>query len=150
MILDLLEHWRHYAWPRDGFEAGFRFLETLDPALPDGRYAIAGDDVYSMIQTYETRPREGHAFEAHRTYADIQCLLAGEESILWAPVAELTVTKPYEPDIEFYALTPAPADLVLAPGRFCVFFPRDAHAPCTIHGASCTVRKAVVKVKLAR
>jgi YhcH/YjgK/YiaL family protein len=148
MILDLLTHWQQYRWGGERFRLGFKFLESLDPTTADGTYRIDGDNVYCMVQTYETRPRDGHQFEAHRTYADIQYLVRGEESILWAPTSELTVTKPYKPDIEFFALVPSPTDLALMPGRFCVLFPQDAHAPCTIHGAPCTVRKAVVKVKL--
>ena len=148
MIFDTMEHWQDYAWPSERFVRAFEYLEGLDASAENGRYAIDGDDVYCMVQSYETRPREGHQFEAHRVYADIQVLLAGEESILWAPTPELTVVKPYEPDIEFYALTPAPMDLVLVPGRFCVLFPQDALAPCTTHVAASNVRKAVIKVRL--
>ena len=78
----------------------------------------------------------------------IQYMLDGVESILWAPQPSLKVTKPYEPDIEFYALTPDPVDVILSAGRFCVLLPEDAHAPCIAHGTPGKVRKAVVKVRL--
>jgi len=148
MILDVLENWRRYPWDDERFEKAFRFLESLDLSVADGKCAIEGDDVYCMVQTYETRPRDGHKFEAHRVYADIQFMMNGVESILWAPTPELSVVVPYEPDIEFYALTPEPTDIVLSAGRFCVLYPQDAHAPCTIHVAKRSVRKAVIKVRL--
>ena len=148
MILDTMEHWREYVWKSGRFAHAFEYLETLTPDTADGRYEIDGDSVYCMLQGYETRSLEGHQFEAHRVYADIQYMLSGEESILWAPTPELTVIKPYEPDIEFYALTPNPTELVLTAGRFCVLFPQDAHAPCTTHVTASHVRKAVVKVRL--
>jgi biofilm protein TabA len=148
MILDALSHWKEYGWSTERFHAGFRFLESMAPDIANGTYRIDGDNVYCIVQAYETRPRDGHRFEAHRDHADIQYLLQGEESILWAPTPELTVITPYEPDIEFYALTPAPTELVLTPGRFCALFPQDAHAPCTTHISPSTVRKAVVKVRL--
>jgi YhcH/YjgK/YiaL family protein len=148
MILDSMEHWREYVWKSGRFARAFEFLEKLPADAADGRYPIDGDAVYCAVQTYETRPREGHQFEAHRVYADIQILLSGEESILWAPTPGLAVVKPYEPDIEFYSLTPNPTELVLVPDRFCVLFPQDAHAPCTTHMVVSTVRKAVVKVSL--
>jgi len=148
MILDTLGNWKNYSWTQPRFQAGFEYLEALDPATADGTYPIDGDDVYCIVQTYESMPREGQEFEAHRDFADIQYIISGEESILWAPRPELTVTKPYEPDIEFQALIPAPTDLVLSAGRFCVLFPDDAHAPCIAHGQPCTVRKAVVKVRV--
>ncbi len=149
MILDTLDNWKDYEWANERFVRAFAYLEALDPNLPDGKYAIEGDDVFCLMQTFETTPAEGHEFEAHRDFADIQYLVSGEESILWAPTPELTtVTKPYKPDIEFYGLTPGATDLVLTAGRFCVLFPQDAHAPCIAHGAPCTVRKAVVKVRV--
>jgi len=149
MILGTIENWRGYAWDNDRFRAGLAYLEALDPRIEDGKYAIDGENVFCMVETYETTPLEGHEFEAHREHADIQCLIEGEESIFWAPTPGLTVTKPYEPDIEFYGLTPNPTELVLKPGRFCVLWPQDAHAPCVAHGKVCRARKAVVKVRLA-
>ena len=149
MIFDTIKHWRGYGWKAGRFTQAFEFLETLTPDTAAGRYEIDGDLVFCMLQGYETRSREGHQFEAHRDYADIQYMLSGEESILWAPTPELTSVKPYEPDIEFFALTPDPTELVLTPGRFCVLFPQDAHAPCTTHVTPSSVRKAVVKVRVA-
>ena len=148
MILDTLANWKKYAWNLDRFRRGLEYIEGLTPDAPIGTHRIDDDDLYCMVQSYETTPVEGHEFEAHRDYADIQFMLDGEESILWAPRPSLTITKPYKPDIEFYALTPAPTDLVLSAGRFCVFLPDDAHAPCIAHGTPVKVRKAVVKVRL--
>ena len=108
MILDTLGNWRKYAWDCERFRKAFGFLESLDPSAADGRYEIDGDAVYCMVQTYETRSRQGHQFEAHRVYADIQYMMKGQESILWAPTPELTVIKPYEPDVELYVSLPAP------------------------------------------
>jgi len=148
MIVDLLKKWGDYAWPNERFGMGFAHLEELGADIADGRYELDGDDLFVMVQTYKTKPRDGQEFEAHRDYADIQILLDGKESILWAPREGLTVTKPYKPDIEFYALIPGATDLVLRPAQFCVFLPDDAHAPCIVHETPCTVRKAVVKVRL--
>ena len=58
------------------------------------------------------------------------------------------MVEPYKPDAEMYALDQDPTDIVLKPGRFCVLFPQDAHAPCTIHVEKQKVRKAVVKIRL--
>ncbi len=148
MILDTLKNWKDYKWQDGRFTAAFKFLESIGHGIADGRHDIDGDNVYCMIQAYTTRSREGHEYEAHRNYADIQYLLAGEESILWAPTPSLVVIKPYEPDIEMYAAIPSATDLVLKPGIFCVLFPQDAHAPCLEHGGPVMVRKAVVKVRL--
>ncbi|GMV95354.1 MAG: hypothetical protein AMXMBFR82_51320 [Candidatus Hydrogenedentota bacterium] len=148
MIMDLLKNWEQYAWPNGRFGQGFAYLQSLEAGVADGRYELDGDNLFCMVQAYETKPQDEQEFEAHREYADIQVLLAGKESILWTPREGLAVTKPYKPDIEFYSLIPGATDLVLRPGQFCVFMPDDAHAPCITHETQCTVRKAVVKVKL--
>ncbi len=149
MILDTLSRWRDYGWNSNRFEAAFRFLEAMTPDMADGKHVIDGDTVFCMIGRHETKPREGQEFEAHRDYADIQYIVQGVEAILWAPVPELTVVKPYEPDAELYALTESPTELILRAGQFCVLFPQDAHAPCIAHDKPSAVRKAVVKVRLA-
>lgn len=148
MIMDFLSRWNQYYWLNERFEESFRFLEMLKSDAQEGRQDIDGDNVFCMVQAYETRQREGHRFEAHRQYVDIQMVLQGEESILWTPVDDLKVVQPYEPDIEFYELAGEPTELVLTPGVFCVLFPQDAHAPCLQHGSDPAVRKAVVKVRL--
>lgn len=148
MIHDLIANWRHYNWPSERFNVGFYHLERLPESSPEGRIDIDGDNVYCMIQNYETKPREEQKYEAHRNYADIQIVLQGTESILWAPQKELKIAKPYETDAEFYDLEDNPTDIVLKPGRFCVLFPQDAHAPCTIHVKKQKVRKAVIKIRL--
>ena len=149
MIMDLLSRWNTYTWLNKRFEEGFRFVEQIKADAPEGRTEIDGGNIFGMVQNYETNAWEGQRFEAHRQYADIQMLLAGEESILWAPASALTTVQSYEPDIEFYELKPASAELVLTPGIFCVFFPGDAHAPCLQHKAQSSVRKVVVKVRVA-
>jgi len=148
MIMDVLSRWGNYQWKNERFEKAFRFLEGLKPNAPDGRTEIDGENIFCMVQAYETKPWEGQQFEAHRQYADIQLVLDGKESILWAPFDTLTVVKAYEPDIEFYDLIPTSTELVLTAGVFAVFFPTDGHAPCLQHKKSLTVRKAVVKVRV--
>lgn len=148
MILDTLNNWKRYNWGSSSFQRAFEYLQTLDTNLPDGKYVIDCENVFCMLQNYETTPLEGHEFEAHRDYVDIQYLVSGQESIFWAPTPQLTVTKPYKPDIEFYSLIPDPTELVLASGQFCVLYPQDAHAPCVMHKTPTKVRKAVVKVRL--
>ena len=148
MILDTLDNWNKYVWRNDSFRVAFEYLQRLKPDIADGKHVVDGEAVFNLMQSYDTKPLEGREYEAHRDYADIQYLMSGQESILWAPKPKLTVTKPYTPDIEFYALIPDPTELVLAPGQFCVFFPQDAHVPCVFHTKPGKVRKAVMKVRL--
>ena len=148
MILDTLSHWRRYAGLNPRFATAFAFLEQVAPTIADGRHEIAGDDVFALVQRYETRSAAGQP-EAHRRYVDIQFLVTGREVIQWAPLESLTeVTKPYDDaqDAGFFAAGAAMVPVRLAAGRFAILFPEDAHAPCCAWADPEAVVKVVVKV----
>jgi YhcH/YjgK/YiaL family protein len=135
----------------DAARAVARFLETLAPETPPGDYPILGRDLYASLARYTTRPREAAYPEAHRDYADIQLLLAGEEEVEWRPVEGLRVRTPYDPerDVEFYERPEDPGKRVtLRPGLFALFLPTDVHTP-QLHagGLPGAVTKVVLKVR---
>jgi len=117
--------------------------------LPLGRREIEGENVYALVQEYESKAAADCRFEAHRAYIDIQLLVSGREIMEARSVEGLAVTEPYKPDIEFYA-TPAgkTADSVLLEaGKAAILFPEDAHRPCmAADGKPEAVRKIVLKV----
>lgn len=129
---------------------GLKALRALDPGTPDGRHDIEGDDLFALLQTYDTGPATEKRFESHRKYLDIQYVLEGEERILHAPARLLEVETPYdEPtDIIFYAEPKAASSLLLRAGDFAVFHPQDAHKPGCMAGGRHRVRKVVVKVRV--
>ncbi|MBT3293786.1 MAG: YhcH/YjgK/YiaL family protein [Verrucomicrobia bacterium] len=151
MILDQLDN-RDSRLVGALWDQAFDFLAGLDADAAEGKVTLQGDDLFAMIESYDTRAPESALPEAHRVYTDIQMLLAGREQIAWWPAADLAVSKPYVPesDILFYERPAvAAATLELVPGRFAVFFPRDAHMPC-LHAASTPtpVKKVVIKMRL--
>ena len=151
MILDCLPHWRQYATTLPGLDQAFAYLQTLDANCPTGRYELAGDRIYALVQRYQTKPREQGKLEAHRKYADVQYILAGQETILWAPLAALTtVTQPYDParDIGFFGMVGGTTPLHLGTGQFTILFPQDGHAPGLEAAGITDVVKVVVKVRL--
>lgn len=133
------------------WDLAFEFLATLDGESEEGRFALQGDDVYAMVESYDTRIPKIALPEAHRVYTDIQVLLSGRERIDWWPTPGLTISKPYDSgkDIAFYERPEAPATgVVLVPGRFAVFFPADAHMPGLQAGSGPErVKKAVIKIR---
>jgi YhcH/YjgK/YiaL family protein len=133
-----------------GIGAGLRWLRGFDPAVPDGRHEIDGDDVFALVSTYATGPATEKRFETHRLYLDLQYVAAGTERILHAPAHGLAVEAPYDEakDIAFYAEPRASSSLLLRAGDLAVFHPADAHKPGCMAGGRDTVRKVVVKVRL--
>lgn len=152
MVLDQLGQWRRYAGLTPRVEPAFQFLEQVTAATPPGRHELAGSDLYALVQTYTTKPAAGIVFESHRQYLDVQYLVAGRETILWAPVAALpVVTQPYDPakDCALYAPGPAATAVRLSPGDFAMFLPADGHAPGLECDGPGDVVKVVVKVRVA-
>ena len=137
----------HSIGPR--FRLGLEFLARMDPATPDGRVPIDGDNVFALVQTYETQAPERLSFEAHRLHADIQCVVSGQEAIYYSPLGALSETTPYAEtkDIAFYSGSNN-CPLIMLPGSFAILNPQDAHKPCSVWGKPERVKKVVVKVRL--
>ena len=136
----------------EGLERPFEYLERTDlAALPPGRTAIVGDDVYVLVSEAETRPPAQIRFEAHRRYIDIQLVVQGQEAIGLAPAAALVTSEPYDEtnDIEFFAPPRESATIALHAGEFAVLVPGDGHRPGLHLDGPHLTRKAVVKVSTA-
>jgi biofilm protein TabA len=150
MIVDTLGNSGLYHGLQPGIRAGLEYLEVFDPSLADGRYPIRGDEVFALVQSYETGPGTEKRFETHRRHIDIQYIVSGRERILHLPFDSLEVATPYDGarDVSFYRDPPASSSLLLTPGDFAVFHPADAHKPGCMAGARDAVRKVVVKVRV--
>jgi YhcH/YjgK/YiaL family protein len=150
MIIDTLQNRRMYYALQPGIEAGFEYLASFDPAVADGRYPIRGDEVFALVQSYETGPGTEKRFETHRRHIDIQFIVSGRERILHLPFGSLEVETSYdeERDVVFYHDPPASSSVLLQPGDFAIFHPEDAHKGGCMAGARDPVRKVVVKVRV--
>jgi biofilm protein TabA len=149
MIVDQLSQQQQYPYG-DAWNTAFAFLQTLDADTEEGRHSLQGEDIYAMIESYETKSPESARPEAHRRYVDIQMLLSGTECIKWWPTRDLTVVQPFAPDgdIAFYEQPESLGiPLILTPGRFAVFFPEDAHMPgLRTSDSASPVKKVVIKI----
>ena len=150
MIFDLLAHQALYRSVHPGFAASFDWLAKFDPAMADGKYAIDGDRVVALVQSYVTSAPAEKRLETHVDHIDIQYIATGTETMEVAPRSELKVTAPYEParDIAFYADPATTTTLLCTPGTFAVYFPTDGHKPGLVSGAPMAVKKVVVKIKV--
>jgi biofilm protein TabA len=130
---------------RPGSEA-HRLLAGL-PVGETGRVDLAGG-AFALPQAYLTRGRDEGRWETHRAYIDVQALVEGEELMLVADRARLTVAEDLTPgrDVIFYQPHDRGSAFRLEPGMAAVYFPPDAHLGCISVGAPALVRKIVVKV----
>ena len=146
MILDQLENAAAYYALHPRLERGLRYLQTMDlEHLPPGRYDIAGDQVFALVQEYESKPKEEGFWEAHDKYIDIQYVVAGREHMGYAPTASLRETE-RDAAIDLVKLEGEGRFLELAEGSFVVMAPQDAHMPGMAVEGPQLVKKVVVKV----
>lgn len=148
MIFDTLKNVDNYKGLGRVYDA-LKFLSETDfSKIELGRYELDGDNIFYMVQSYDTDPDKTIS-EAHKKYIDIQYMVEGEEIIGVADIfseKELTEAKE-ENDVWFYNCKTEP--LVLSAGKYMVLYPNDLHCPgVATNGTAMTCRKVVVKVKV--
>jgi YhcH/YjgK/YiaL family protein len=150
MIVTDLNHFEQQVFMTHALKKAIDFLRRLDiDGLTDGKVEIDGEDVFAIVQRYETVVMDIPKFEYHKKYIDIQYILSGEEVIGWAPSAQMTITGTYdvEKDICFGTVSKGQITPVyLQAGQLAVLFPEDGHAPRLAVNAPSCVLKIVIKV----
>ena len=134
----------------DRYQKGVDFLLNTDlAALEPGKYEIDGKDVYANVMEYTTIPWEEAKFEAHEHYTDIQYVIKGSEVMTYAPVAEMTVKTPYNPDkdVVIFDNSNPGIQMPAKDDQYLIFFPWDAHKPKAANGEPAPIKKVVVKIK---
>ncbi len=148
MIFDTLKNIENYRGLGRVYTA-LEFLKNTDfDAMKLGRYELDGDNIFYMVQSYDTDPQKTIA-EAHKKYIDIQFMVKGEELIGVAPIGcdeKETEAKPQN-DVWFYECKTEPITLIS--DSFMVLYPNDLHCPgVATNNTPMTCRKVVVKVKV--
>jgi biofilm protein TabA len=149
MVFDNISNCELYYSLNSGLKSGFDFIKNfLDFPLKEGKYEIDGDNVFALVQNYETK--EIGEFESHIKYIDIQFVVSGEEIIEYEPVQNLEIKENQTPksDMIFYHQNINAKKLLIKQGEFAIFFPNDGHKPGLKHTKNELVEKIVVKVKV--
>ena len=155
MLVSQLDNALRHDYLSERFRKAYAFLNRDDlSALPVGRVDIDDDEVFANVQEYETAAAGERLYEAHRRYYDVQFMVAGIESMWYAPLEELKPEGDFDEEGDgglFSAAPGAPeSEIVLRPGDLAVVAPEDAHKPRCVPSAEGgrpqRVRKIVVKV----
>lgn len=152
MILDQMKYAACYAGIHPGISLALKEMTKYSPDnYPGGRVDIDGDNLFLLLNSYETHSPEGALCEAHQKYIDVMYMVEGEEIIYVKPTNQLcAVTKAFNPEIDaLLAQTDADATPVrLSSGSFIVLFPQDAHSPGCYAKEPESVKKIIGKVKI--
>ena len=147
MIIDRIENYKNYENLGIKISLALNHISTTDfDNKETGRYEIDGDDIYVMVNDYNTKDSSECRLEAHRKYIDVQYVAKGSEFMGYAPMAGQTVTADYDKDRDVVFYEGEASFIRLDKGMFVIFYPEDLHMPGTGEGGP--VRKIVVKVKI--
>jgi YhcH/YjgK/YiaL family protein len=150
MIFDQLKNSRLYFHLGDSFEKAFKYLSETDfTNMEPGKYEIDGDNVYALVQTYNTKPMSSGKWEAHKQFADIQYIVSGQEKMGFTSFDKVIPIDGYNADKD-YAIYKGEGNFLIADeGNLAVFFPTDVHMPSLALHIPKEVKKVVVKVRVA-
>jgi YhcH/YjgK/YiaL family protein len=149
MIVDQLDNAALYKSVNSRLAKAFDYLKNTDIlSLEVGKYPIEGTDVFAVVSEYQAKKLEDAKWEAHKDYADVQFIAAGEEKMGYAPLATMEVKDAYNAEKDIIILKGSGDYVTATAGTFIVFFPQDAHQPCVSTGKNDKVKKVVVKVRV--
>ena len=152
MILDTMENAKQYAGLHPNIDRVLQAMQAYTPEnYPGGRVELDGNNLFMLLNNYETYDAQGALSEAHRKYIDVFYMVEGEETIYVKPTAQLkNVTAEYDGDKDcLLADTDEDATPVhLTAGSFVILFPQDAHTPACHAKNSCKVKKIIGKVRI--
>ena len=116
-------------------------------AKENGRYDIDGDDVYAIVNSYDTKPVGDCGWEAHIRYCDIHYSVSGSERIGYAHKSKMLEIQEHNFEKD-YALYAGAGDwITVHQNSFCLLLPEDIHAPGAIAGEHPThLKKVVIKL----
>lgn len=145
MIYDTIDHLYRYQELHPNICRGLQFLAETDfSKLSSGRYEIDGDNVFAIIQNYDTKVADD-ILECHRKYIDIQYLINGVELVgVSRNGREENADAAYDNDVCFYH--DAMDFIAIGNRRFLIIFPGEMHAPGIAVDNTMPVFKCVVKV----
>jgi len=116
--------------------------------LNDGRYDIDGDNVYALVNTYDTKQRKECFLESHKKYIDVQFVAKGKELIGYLPFNEQKIYREYDSEKDFMLFDEEPSFIKFTENMFAILFSYDLHMPGIKDEVSGQVKKIVVKVRV--
>ncbi len=151
MILDQLDSALLYGGLGSRIAIGLALLneDSVRGAAP-GKYEVDGENLFYVVDEYETAPIEDGRLEIHRKYMDIQYIVSGSECIGYRSIDGLDILDAYdgEKDLAFYKADGSMSRCILKAGMFAIFWPNEGHMPGRIAETSERVKKIVVKIRV--
>ena len=148
MIFDKIENSVLYENINPLLKKAFMYIKQTDfSKLAHGKYVIEEDNLFAIVQEYETKNDADAKLEAHKKYIDLQYIISGEELIGTIPLINQMPSKEYDIDND-YTLYDTCSFVKITQTQFAVLFPEDLHKPGIKINVPSKVKKVVMKVKV--
>jgi YhcH/YjgK/YiaL family protein len=149
MIIDTLSNAGLYKGLGERIQIAFQYLrQTNFDKLEKGKYEVDGDNVFAIVNDYETKDKSECSVEAHRRYIDIQYMVKGTEMFGYAPLSHHIPCVEYNTEKDAALYNEEVVYLKLEAGMFIIFYPTDLHQPEVRQFESVWVKKVVMKIKV--
>ncbi len=129
MIFDQIKNLSSYRDLLPGIAAVEVFLRDTDlTSLTAGKIQLGGG-VVCNVNRYEPKPES--KWEAHRNYIDLQYVVSGAETMVYASLDDASDAGDYnaEKDLQFFGGAARAVSMDFGDGDFALFFPQDVHMP---------------------
>jgi YhcH/YjgK/YiaL family protein len=149
MVIDNLQNASLYFGLRKNFQLAFEYLQQTDfSQAANGKYELYDENVFAIVNRYETHSAEELKWEAHRKYIDVQFVASGFEQIGIVDIGEVSPVTEYDEknDVQFF--TGEGKQFPLNEKTFAIIFPHEVHKPGIADKVNSSILKVVVKVKV--
>jgi len=151
MIFDTIDNADFYTNLSPHIKKGLEFLKasTNLNELPIGRNEINGEQVFALVQEYDTKAFNRDLWEAHKKYFDIQFIVKGSEVIKLSRIEDIIPNTKYHKDGDYWLFSGDGHSLKLTENQFIILSPQDVHQPGVfLENTPEKVRKIVVKAMI--
>lgn len=147
MILDKIENAHLYFGLSKRIKIALEYIQKTNfSLLENGNYDVVKNEVFAIVNSYDTILESEEKLEAHRKYIDVQFVYEGSEILGYLSKTNQKIYKKYD-EVEDYELYDENKNFIeFNKGMFAILFPDDLHAPGIYLSESSKVTKIVLKV----
>lgn len=149
MIIDKLSNSHLYSGLGERINKAFDYLNKTDFSKTElGKYEIDGDNIFALVNEYNTKNENEGKLESHKKYIDVQFVAKGKELMGFAPLGNQAIIDEYNEKNDITFFSGEKSFTKVDEGMFAIFFPTDIHLPGIKINEKSYVKKVVIKVKV--
>lgn len=148
MVFDRLKNAQQYFPLGEKIEKALKYLAGTDfKNVEPGTYEIDGENIFAIVQLYNTKPSSSTKWESHKKYIDIQYIVSGKEKLGFTDSQKVITLQEYHAGNDISLHKGEGNYLIADEGHFAIFFPADIHMPQVAINIPQEVKKVVVKIR---